>query len=124
MTNKWRRAIASICIVSYLLASCTTLQEARVPENATQARSAVSVGDNAVIHTKSGAKKAFRITAIEADAIVGKNVRIAYSEIESLSIKRLSTTRVVTITLLVAVAIVLVATNKAGHSLGDAVTVH
>jgi hypothetical protein len=97
----------------------------RVPEAAaSQGQAAVEVGDTVVVDTKAGETKTFKITAIEPDALFGKHVRIAYADMKSLSVKRVSALRVVGIVLAVTVVVVLVAKNKAAHSLADAITGH
>jgi len=87
-TNKWQRATAFVCIASFLVTSCTTLQQVSIPgAETTAAVPAVQVGDSVVINTKTGPERKFKVTAIEADALVGKDVRVPYAEMASLSVK-------------------------------------
>jgi hypothetical protein len=87
--NKCRNGIALLCAVSYLLTSCTTLEGVTIPGTATsQGLAPVQVRNTVVVTTKAGEKKTFEVTAIEPDALVGKNVRIAYADMSTLSVKR------------------------------------
>jgi hypothetical protein len=65
---------------------------------------AIQVGDTVVVTTKNTTeKKTFAVTAVEADALVGKGVRVAYADMTSLNVKRIRkgpTTLAVVITVL------------------------
>ena len=92
MANRWQRAIACICIVSFLVTSCTSLHRVSIPGSETSAAvPAVQAGDSVVVTTKTGGEKKFTVTAIEPDALVGKDVRVLYADMASLSVKRSST---------------------------------
>lgn len=87
-TYKRKRAIAFACCVSILLTSCTSLNRVSIPgAETTAAVPAVQVGDAVVITTRSGEKKGFKVTAVEADALAGKGERVLYTEMASLSVK-------------------------------------
>src|SRR5687767_9928234 len=85
--NKWRRAIAVVCMVSFPVTSCTSLHRVSIPGSETTATvPAVQVGDSVVVNTRTGEEKKFKVTAIEPDALVGKDVRVPYADMASLSV--------------------------------------
>jgi hypothetical protein len=87
--NKWQRTIAFACIVSFVVTSCTSLHRVSIPGSETSASvPAVQVGDSVVVTTKTAEEKRFTITAIEPDALVGKDVRVPYAEMASLSVRK------------------------------------
>jgi hypothetical protein len=87
--NKWHRAIAIVCSISFLVTSCTTLDHVSIPGTETSAAlPAVKVGDSVVITTRTGEEKSFKVTAVEPDALAGKNTRVLYADMASLSVKR------------------------------------
>lgn len=86
--DKWQRAIACVCIASFLATSCTSLDRISIPGTETAAAlPAVQVNDSVVVTTKQGEKKSFKVTAVEADALAGKGVRVLYTDMASLSVK-------------------------------------
>ena len=87
---RWQRAIAVLCAVSFVLTSCYSLNPVLIPSGESPpALPAVQVGDTVVVTThKTTEKKTFAVTAVEADALVGKDVRVAYADMTSLNIKR------------------------------------
>ena len=89
--NRWQRMVAALCAASLLLTSCTTLQTVPVPSGASPpSLPEVKVGDDVVITTKDMKKKKFTVTAVEADALVGEGVRVAYADMQSLGVKHVS----------------------------------
>ena len=117
-TNKWQRATAFVCIVSFLVTSCTSLHQISIPGSETTAAvPAVQVGDSVVINTKTGEEKKFKVTAIEADALVGKDVRVPYADMASLSVRELhsgKTTLAIVIVVLAILTIVGIAALDEG----------
>jgi len=102
---RWQRAIAVLCAVSFVLTSCYSLNPVLIPSGESPpALPAVQVGDTVVVTTKKATeKKTFVVTAVEADAVVGKGVRVAYADMTSLNVKRIrkgATTLAVVITAL------------------------
>jgi hypothetical protein len=87
--HPWKRVIALLAVASYLTTACTTLQNVPL-RNADQtvARPAVAVGESVVVTTRSGEKKQFTVTAVEADALVGANDRVAYADMQQLDVRR------------------------------------
>lgn len=71
--------LLSACIAG---SGCTTTRNLPRPQAATDARAAgLGAGDVVVVTLASGDIRTLRITAIEADALVGGNTRIAYADI-------------------------------------------
>ena len=89
-TGTWQRAIALVSVVSFLVTSCTSLHSVAIPspENPSLLP-VVKVGDTVDITTKTTDHKTFRVTAVEADALVGKGVRVAYADMATLNVKRI-----------------------------------
>lgn len=81
----WQRAVATCAVVAYL-AGCASLQN--VPVGESMAHPEVEVGQSVVVTTKSGEKKSFKVTAVENNALVGADTRVAYAEMERLDVKR------------------------------------
>jgi len=105
VSARWQRAIAVLCAVSFVLTSCYSLNPVLIPSGESPpALPAVQVGDTVVVTTKKTTeKKTFIVTAVEAEAVVGKGVRVAYADMTSLSVKRIrkgATTLAVVITVL------------------------
>jgi len=72
------------------MTSCTTLQNVPLPSGETPpSLPAVKVGDYVVVTTKAMKKEKFAVTAIESDALVGDDVRIAYSDMSKLDIEHI-----------------------------------
>ena len=78
----------------------------------------VHVGDSVVVTTKAGEEKQFKVTAVEADALVGKDVRVAYTDMASLSVRETSTGKTTLMTALAVLAILIVV---GADALGDGV---
>lgn len=88
--GRWQRAIALVCVVSFLVTSCTSLHSVAIPSPENPALlPAVKVGDTVDITTKTTGHKTFEITAVEADALVGKGVRVPYADMATLNVKRI-----------------------------------
>jgi hypothetical protein len=84
--NRWRQAVALIVITSFLTTSCASFKDVQVPTS--QQTTAVKVGDTVEATTRDGAKKQFKVTAVEADALVGENVRVAYQDMTGLRVQQ------------------------------------
>ena len=121
--NKCQRGIALLCALSYLLMACTSLEGVAIPSAATPPGLATAqVGDKVVVNTKAGEKKIFKVTAVEPDALVGKNVRIAYADMSTLGIKHVKTGRTVLVVVGVALLVAIAGTIHAGHVINDVLT--
>ena len=89
--NKWQRVIAFVCVASFLVTSCTSLHRVSVPGSETSSTvPSVQVGDSVVVTTRAGEQKKFKVTAVEPEALAGKNVRVAYADMASLNVRQTS----------------------------------
>jgi hypothetical protein len=79
-THFLQRAVALIVLTTFLTTGCASLQPV--------APAAVHVGESVVLKTNSGETRKFTVTGVEADALVGENVRVPYAEIASLDVRR------------------------------------
>jgi hypothetical protein len=80
------RAIALIITLVFALTACTSLQGVSMPTDGKTP--AVKVGERVEVTKKSGETIEFRVTAVEPDALVGKDVRVPYSDISILQVER------------------------------------
>jgi hypothetical protein len=120
--NKCQRGIALLCTLSFLLTSCTTLQGVRIPGATTPTSLATAqVGDKVVVTLKTGETKTFRVTAVEPDALVGEDLRIAYADMSTVSVKRMHVEHTVLVVATIGLVLAVAATIKAGHSINDAI---
>ena len=87
--HPWKRVDALLAVATYLTTACTSLQNVPLRNSdQTVARPAVNVGESVVVTTRSGAKKQFTVTAVEEDALVGRNDRVAYADMQQLDVRR------------------------------------
>lgn len=89
MNNNNLRSIAAAGLVLLNLAGCSALEH--VPINRSkpeEVRSQLGVGETVNVRLQSGDRRQFRIVALEADAIVGRDERIAYRDIDLLEVKK------------------------------------
>jgi hypothetical protein len=88
--GSWQRAIAVASVLSFLVTSCTSLHTVAIPspENPSLLP-AVKAGDSVEVTTKTMERKTFEVTAVEADALVGRGVRVPYAEMATLEVKRI-----------------------------------
>lgn len=113
-SNNWQRAIALVCSVSFLVTSCTSLHQVSIPGAETSAAApAVQVGDSVVVNTKAGEEKKFKVTAIEPASLVGKDVRVPYADMASLSVKRTSTGKTTLTVALIVLGILIIVGSDA-----------
>ena len=83
------RAGSLLVITCFLLTSCTSLQGVPLPgPDQPTATPAVKVGETVEVTTRAGETKRFKVTAVESDALVGDNVRVAYKDMTSLQVER------------------------------------
>jgi hypothetical protein len=88
MKNNNLRSTLAAGVVFITLSACSTLEY--VPINRSkpeELRSQLTVGETVNIRLQSGDQYQFRILALEADAIVGRDERIAYKDIDLLEVK-------------------------------------
>jgi hypothetical protein len=80
--------LASICLAA---TGCTTTRTLPRPAAAMEVQSAgLEPGDKVIVTLPSGEVRKFRLTAIEADALVGKDERIAFADIQKLQTRKVS----------------------------------
>lgn len=85
----WKRVVALLTLATYLTTGCTSLQNVPIRHSdQTVARPQVSVGESVVVTTRSGEQKKFTVTAVEDDALVGRNERVAYADMQQLDVRR------------------------------------
>jgi hypothetical protein len=80
------RSIAFIITLAYAVTACTSLQGVAMPADGKTP--AVKVGEHVNVTKKSGETLDFKVTAVEPDALAGKDVRVPYSEISILQVER------------------------------------
>jgi len=115
--NKWQRIIAFVCVASLLVTSCTSLHRVSVPGSETSSTvPSVQVGDSVVVTTRAGEQKKFKVTAVEPEALAGKDVRVPYVDMASLSVRQTSVGKT---TLLVALVVLGILTIVGSDALLD-----
>jgi hypothetical protein len=88
-TPRWHRAITLIVVTTFLASGCATLQPVHLARSAQGIeRPDVKVGESVVVKTTQGDTKKFTVTAVENDALDGKDVRVPYADIASLEVRR------------------------------------
>jgi hypothetical protein len=88
MNNKNLRTIAVIGCAALALVGCTSLEH--VPINRAkpeELRSRLAVGENVLVRLHNGDERQFRIVALEPDAIVSRDERIPYADIDLIDVK-------------------------------------
>jgi hypothetical protein len=84
-------ALVILLSASLLASSCATVRDVPLPLviDATHLPD-VHVGDRVVVTRKNGTTESFRITAIQSEALLGRTVRVSYSDISSIEVRRVS----------------------------------
>ena len=88
MNNNNLRTILAAALLLFVVTGCATLEY--VPINRSkpeELRSQLSVGETVHVRLQNGDWWQFRIVALEPDAIVGRDGRIAYKDIDLLEVK-------------------------------------
>lgn len=75
-----RRCMLAALVAGWMLVSCTSLK----PVRSDQVHSSLKAGDTVQIVNKDGTQTTFEIVAVTSDAIVGRDRRIAFSDIAEL----------------------------------------
>jgi len=81
-----RRCTLAALLAIWMLASCTSLK----PVRSDQVHSSLKAGDTVQIVTKDGTQTTFEIVAVTTDAIVGRDHRIAFTDIAELQKREIS----------------------------------
>jgi hypothetical protein len=88
-------ALISICVAA---TGCTTTRTLPRPAMAAEAQSAgLRPGDKLIVTLRTGEVRKFRLIAVEADALTGKDVRISFADIEKLQTRKVSGRKVAAI---------------------------
>jgi hypothetical protein len=82
------KAIVLLVVAMNLVwtSACTSMQTVTMPGR-TQVP-AVSVGEDVAVTKVDGQKLRFKVTAVEPDALLGKEVRVPYQDIAILEVRR------------------------------------
>ena len=73
------------------------------------------MGDNVVITTKARKKASFTVTAVESDALAGKNVRVTYADMETLEVKHFRKGGTIALVVVAAVVVLSVVAIDSTH---------
>jgi hypothetical protein len=121
--NKWQRAIAVVCVMSFLVTSCTSLDRISIPGAETAAAlPSIQVGQSVVVKTRQGEEKRFKVTAVEADALAGKGVRVLYTDMASLSVKNSDGGKTaIAVALVVLGILIVVGADALGDGVGETI---
>lgn len=79
--------------MSVLLSGCVSLRSVPLPAPGPSATVAAKVGDQVRVQTRGGETFEFKVTAVEPDALVGKDRRVRYEEISGLQVRHLDKLR-------------------------------
>ena len=86
--SRWQQIPVLIVMMNMMWTTgCTSLQVVPVGDDPPQTLP-VAVGQSVRITTKDGRKEDFKVTAIQPDALVGKEVRVRYEDIAVLEVKQ------------------------------------
>jgi hypothetical protein len=86
--TKWRLGLILIVLMTMAWSTaCTSLQVLPLGEAPPQT-SSMRVGERVRVTTKGGEKQHFKVTAIEADALVGGKARVRYDDIAVLEVRQ------------------------------------
>jgi hypothetical protein len=86
--NNNRRSVLAAGLVLMALMGCTSLES--VPVNRSKPedlRAQLAVGETVIVRLHNGDQRQFRIVALENDAIVGRDERIAFRDIDVIDVK-------------------------------------
>ena len=87
LTQVCRSTNVALLCASLFLTGCTTMHRVALPTSASST-SAIHVGDHVQVLTKAGQTLSFTVSQIEPAALVGENVRVAFSNIADLHVRR------------------------------------
>jgi hypothetical protein len=105
----WKRCIAVLLSTMLAVPSCTTLRNMPLREiNAETIAQQVQRGDVVRVYLNSGEEKEFKVTSVGADALMGKNERVPFADIQSLQKRKVSGGKVALVVLGVVVTAALI----------------
>jgi hypothetical protein len=114
--------IALLTLLALCLAcnGCTTLRPVDISSVVTrQSLPAVKPGEGVEITLKSGERKEFRVVAVTAEGLQGKNAYVAYTDIALLEVRKVSAARVAAIIVGVAAVLAAIAIASLRDALND-----
>jgi hypothetical protein len=89
MNNNNRSSVVAAGLVLLMLGGCSTLEYLPIDRSRPEElQSRLEVGETVVLRLHSGDHRQMRILALESDAMVGRDERIAYRDIDRLEVKR------------------------------------
>jgi hypothetical protein len=84
-----KHAVAWLSVFAFLATGCTSLQPvALTPSGTSVTRPDVKSGESVVVTKKDGTQQTFTVLKVEDDALVGHNLRVLYTDMSSLEVKR------------------------------------
>jgi hypothetical protein len=87
----WKRYFALLLSVVLATPSCTTLRNVPLREiSAETIAQQVQRGDVVHVYLNSGEEKEFKVTSVGTDALLGKNERVPFADIQSLQKRKVS----------------------------------
>jgi uncharacterized protein YcfL len=92
--QNWKRTAALLTVAAFLTTGCTSLQNVPLSQGGQNVeRPGIKAGESVVVTRKDGTKQKFKVLKVEADALVGHNVRINYADMSSLEAQRADSAR-------------------------------
>jgi hypothetical protein len=89
MNNNKLRSMLAVCLI-VMLGGCATMEYVPIDRSQPESvQSHLSVGDTVHVRLQNGDEWQFRVVALEPDAIVSRDARIAYKDIDLLEVKTL-----------------------------------
>jgi hypothetical protein len=94
MPLRFRRIVVYALACCLGITSCTTVREVGLPSDASvQQVPDIQPGDHVVVLLKSGKSESFKVTSVGTVAVYGRHQSIAYSDIQSLEIRKINGSR-------------------------------
>lgn len=91
--SRTTRTLLPIVLSVFLLNVACTEYRLVQPDDGEPAVTNLAVGDTVEVVTADAQKVEFEITAIEKDALVGEDVRVAFSDVRLISVRQLAVSR-------------------------------
>ena len=88
MKHTMKRAAALLTIAIFLTTGCTSMISVPLTRSDQTVAPDVKVGESVLVTKKDGTKQKFTVLKIEDDALVGHNVRVNYSEMAAIEVRR------------------------------------
>jgi hypothetical protein len=87
MNNNNLRSVTAVILALLALAGCSTLEYVPIDRSRPEElRTRLKVGETVHLRLQNGEQHEFRIVALESDAIVGRDRRVAYQDIDLLEV--------------------------------------